>query len=150
LNAYGDILHAKLIEGSITRLDEEWELSRFLNLGNARQKSDGTVRVPLSVNTGFLLNAFGLVMRYSTENLTFVGIERGKLTEDFVSLDAAEVKSGKLKVGGFAMSEILELEPGTLFYLVFRKHGKSGEVEILRLMDDLHHYVIQNGQTKIQ
>ena len=89
-------------------------------------------------------------MQYSTENLTFVGIERGKLTEDFVSLDAAEVKSGRLKVGGFAMSEILELEPGTLFYLVFSKHGTSGEVEILRLMDDLHHYVIQNGQTVIQ
>jgi hypothetical protein len=150
LSAYGDILHAKLIDGSITRLDNEWVLSRFLNLGKARQMSDGTVRVPLKVNTGFLLKAFGLVIQYSAENLTFVGIERGKLTKDFVSLDGAEVKPGKLKVGGFAMSEILELEPGTLFYLVFSKHGAGGEVEILRLVDDLHHYVIQNGQTKIQ
>jgi len=150
LNAYGDIANAVPVDGSFTRLSEERMVTRFLNLGNPRQMSDGTVRVPVKVNTAFLLKAFGLVVQYSTDGLTFVGVERGESTEDFVMLDGAEVKAGKLKVGGFGMSEILELKPTTLFYLVFNVHGSGGDVEIVRLMDDLIHYVIQNGRTYVQ
>jgi hypothetical protein len=150
LNAYGDIANAILLDGSLTRLGQEWVMSRFLNLGTPRKMSDGTVRVPVKVNTAFLLKSFGLVLEYSTENLTFVGVERGGLTDEFILLDGAEVKPGRIKVGGFGMSEILEMESTALCYLLFNVHGTGGDVDIVRLMDDLFRYVIQNGKTKIQ
>ncbi|MGD9347887.1 MAG: hypothetical protein PVH84_18635, partial [Candidatus Aminicenantes bacterium] len=150
LNAYGDLSYAIPMDASFTRLDEPWVISRFLNLGKSRTMSDGTVRVPVRVNTAFLMKAFGLVLEYSTENLSFVCVERGVLTEDFVLLDGSEVKPGRLKVGGFGMSEIMETEPGVLFYLVFNAHGGGGDVEIMRLTDDLLQYVIQTAKAKVQ
>ncbi|MFC2165267.1 Calx-beta domain-containing protein, partial [Acidobacteriota bacterium] len=149
LSSSGDLMTAKPRDGYFTRIREDLLDNRLLRFGEVTQLSDGTVKVPIKVSSAFNMKSFGLVLEYTSDNLNFMGVEKAKLSRDFIALDGAEMKPGLIKVGGYGMSAIQELNPGTLFDLIFTVTGGGGEIEMIKLLDDLQLCTIQNEKIQI-
>ena len=145
ISSSGDILTAMLKDGFFTRIREDWLDTRLLRFGEAIHSEDGTVTVPVKVSSAFNMKSFGLVLEYATDNLTFLGVEKAKLSEDFIALDGSEMEPGVVRVGGYSMSALQELSPGTLFHLIFAVTGGGGEIEMTQLLDDLQFFTIHKG-----
>jgi len=118
-------------------LDEENRLS----LGKGI-KRDGMWIVPVKVTNAFGLKAFGLELNYSADKMTFVGVNRTNLTEDFVAVDGNDIERGVLRIGGYSMSGIQDMNGGVLVELVFQVSEPGGEVEIMQAVDDLKRFNI--------
>jgi len=150
LNPGGDILTVKIREGFFARIQEDWLDNRFLRFGDPVHRPDGTVSVPVKVSSAFNMKAFGMELEFSHQSLTFVSVEKSKLTEDFIAVDGAEIEPGLIRVGGYGMSAIQDLNPGTLFNVIFTVPVGMAEIEIVNLLDDLQLYTIHAGKTRIQ
>ena len=144
-----DLSRAETREGIFIGLDHFKSETRFLDLGEAIIKADGTLRIPVKVSSAFNLKSFGLELRYSKEKMIFTGVNRGALTRDFAALDGNEIEPGIIRVGGYSMSEIQESEPGVLVELVFYMRETGGDVEIVKLFDDIRGFIIQKGNIKL-
>jgi len=149
ISASGDIMTANLKDGYFTRIREDWLDTRLLRFGEVIHLTDGTVKVPVKVSSAFNMKSFGLVLEYTPDNLTFMGVEKANLSKDFVAVDGAEMKPGVIRVGGFGMSAIQEVNPGTLFELIFTVTGGGGEIEMIKLLDDLQVCTVQKGKIDI-
>lgn len=131
-NLVGDIFEAETKTGNFLVTAHQIEEERNISLGKNR-KNKGRLIVPVKVTNAFDIKAFGLELRYSSDKLTFIGVEKSKLTKDFVALDGNEIENGIIKVGGFGMTGIQKMVDGTLVKLVFQIKEPGGEVEILQL-----------------
>jgi len=98
--------------------------------------------VPIEVTDAFDIKAFGLELEYNTEKMTFIGVERTYLTQDFVVLDGNESQTGVIKIGGFGLSGIQESHDGVLARLVFEVLNSEGEVKIVETQDDVTNFMI--------
>ena len=96
------------------------------------------------------MKAFGMELEFTHQALTFLAVEKSKLTENFIAVDGAEIEPGLIRVGGYGMSAIQDLNPGTLFNLIFTVPVGMAEIEIISLLDDLQLYQIHTGKTRIQ
>ncbi len=114
---------------------------RNLTLGQGRE-SDGILVVPVEVTNAFNIKAFGLEVKYTTEKMTFLGVEPTDLTGDFVAVDGNELANGVVRVGGYSMSGIQDMSSGTLVGLVFQVKESGGHLEIIRVVDDLQDFLI--------
>ena len=150
LSPSDDLLSVELMEGFFTRIQEDWLDTRFLRFGAPVHRSDGTVKVPVKVSSAFNMKAFGMELEFTHQALTFLAVEKSKLTENFIAVDGAEIEPGLIRVGGYGMSAIQDLNPGTLFNLIFTVPVGMAEIEIISLLDDLQLYQIHTGKTRIQ
>ncbi len=110
-----------------------------LTLGRGRER-DGMLIVPVKVNNAFGVKAFGFDVKYSSDKMTFVGVERALLTQDFVALDGNEIDKDVLRIGGYSMSGIQDRNNGILVKLIFQEKETGGDVEILEVVDDLKEF----------
>lgn len=133
-NLNGDIHEAEVKKGNFMVADYRMDEERSVTLGKYREKK-GRLVLPVKVTNAFDMKAFGLELRYSTDKLTFVGVEKSKLTKDFVAVDGNELENGIIRIGGFGMSGIQKRIDGTLVKLVFEINAPGGEVEIIKLDD---------------
>ncbi len=97
----------------------------------------GVLVVPVKVTDSLGMKAFGLEIKYSSDKMTFVGIQRTALTEDFVAVDGNDLGAGLLRVGGYSMSGIEDFNEGVLVELLFQVDEPGGEIEIMDTFDDL-------------
>ncbi len=142
-----DLANVETRDGTFARLTDSREL-KFLSLGEGITES-GVWRVPLEISNPFQLKAFGLEMKYSFEKMTFLGVERAGLGRRFFELDAHEYEPGKIRVGGFNLSPILEMAPDVLLELVFSVRDQGGEVEIDGVTDDFKSYFISKKLSRM-
>jgi hypothetical protein len=117
--------------------DEENSLS----LGKGVERG-GTWVVPVKVTSAFGVKAFGLEVNYSVDKMTFVGVNRTNLTEDFVAVDGNEIERGVVRIGGYSMSGIQDMSDGVLVELMFQVREPGGEVGIMHAVDDLKEFSI--------
>jgi hypothetical protein len=144
-----DLFRAEVNEAIFTGVDYFKDEARFLSFGHAVISPERTMRIPIEVGSAFNLKSFGMDLRYSTEKMLFIGVIRGALTEDFMAFEGNELEEGIVRVGGYSLSGVREEGPGVLFELVFYIKEKGGEVEIVKLVDDIKNYVINNRNIKI-
>jgi len=102
-----------------------------------RAEQNGMLVVPVRVTDAFGLKAFGFEMKYSPEKMTFMGVQRTNLTENFIDVDGNDIGGGVLRVGGYSMSGIQESSSGALVNLMFFVNESGGELEIINTHDDL-------------
>jgi hypothetical protein len=144
-----DLFRAEVNEAIFTGVDYFKDEARFLSFGEAIIAPDKTIRIPVEVSNAFNLKAFGMDLRYSTEKMLFIGVNKGALTKDFMALEGNELEEGIVRIGGYSLSGVQEEGPGVLFELVFFIKEKGEEVEIIKLVDDIKNYVINKGNIEI-
>ena len=140
-NFIGDILEAKAGSSTFVCGEDLTGEERSLTLRHGR-KSGGLLVVPVEVTNAFDMKAFGFEVKYSTDKMTFLGVEPTELTRDFVAINGNELESGMVRIGGYSMSGIQEMTGGALVELIFQLSESGGEVEIIRVVDDLQNFLI--------
>jgi hypothetical protein len=142
-NFIGDIDEARAASSTFLCGDDVTGKERSLTLRHGN-RSGGLLVVPVEVTDAFEMKAFGLELRYSTENMTFLGVEPTELTKDFVAVNGNEVADGVVRIGGYGMSGIQDMANGALVDLIFQITGSRGEIEVTRITDDLQNFLIIN------
>jgi len=140
-NFIGDILEAEAGSSTFVCGEDVTGKERSLTLRHGR-KSGGLLVVPVEVTDAFDMKAFGFEVKYSTDKMTFLGVEPTDLTRDFVAINGNELESGIVRIGGYSMSGIQELTSGALVELIFQLSESGSEVEIIRVVDDLQNFLI--------
>lgn len=98
------------------------------------------ITLPVTVNEGKGLSAFGIELSYPPDDLTFLDFERGKVTTNWVALDVKVLQPGLIKIGGFQPGGIAEKGQAELFALRFQvKENAQGDatLKVLNPLDDL-------------
>ncbi len=142
-NPQGDIYDYEVRKGQFLRVKPSEEEPCFINLGQDYLHKDGTLRIPVEVSSAFKMKSFGMEFKYAQDQLIFLGVERAGVSQDFMALEGTEVKPGKLRVGGFSLSQYSKRGRTTLFELVFSPSGDEYSLEIIQLLDDLYDYFIR-------
>ena len=149
-NLEGDLLNADTAEGNFHRLKLFSDEPRYINLGKAIHMHDGTVRVPVRVSTAFNVKSFGFKLEYAADKMTFIGVEKGSLTEDFVEVRGNEIEFGRVMIGAYSLSRIQEKRQDTLLELVFSIEEEGGEINVIKIFDDIENYIIQRGKIRVR
>ncbi|MBN2409762.1 MAG: hypothetical protein JXE07_08495, partial [Candidatus Aminicenantes bacterium] len=149
LNPFGDLATADLGEGMFFRSETTGKDLKWVSLGNPEPAADSLVRIPVHLNDLFGLKAFGLELRFGVEQLTFIRVRQPDSEEGFVDFQAEEIEPGRLRIGGFRMSEDLRRGPGLLVELVFKKKSGGGEINLEAFVDDLSTAVITRGSLRL-
>jgi hypothetical protein len=144
-----DLFNVEIDDGTFLGLEYFNEHERFLSLGKAAVKPDRTLRIPVKVSSAFNIKSFGLEIKYPTEKMLFVGINRGALTENFTAVEGNESEPGVVRVGGYNMSGIQERKPGMLVELIFLIRETGGKIEIVKLVDDIQDFIIQKRRIRM-
>lgn len=108
-----------------------------VSLGEGLERG-GMLIIPVKVSDAYGLKAFGLEMKYSADTMTFVGVRKTILTDDFVTVDGNEIEKGLLRIGGYSITGIQEGNGGVLVELVFQVKEAGGGLEITNSFDDLN------------
>jgi hypothetical protein len=140
-NFIGDIHDAKAGSSTFMCGDSVTGKERSLTLGHGK-RSGGLLVVPVEVTDAFDMKAFGLELRYSMDEMTFLGVEPTELSKDFIAVGGNEVADGVVRIGGYSMSGIQEITSGALVELIFQANDSRGELEIIRVDDDLKDFLI--------
>ncbi|MCK4719216.1 hypothetical protein KAU08_01080, partial [bacterium] len=143
MNPGGDIYDAALDAGRIFSRAADAEIERTLRLGRSYVHEDGSLRVPIHVDTPFGIRSFGLELDYAVEEMLFLGIQGTRATREFFALDGTEIDPGLLRIGGFGLSAIQMMKPAVLCELVFSFSGRDPDIRILRTFDDLEYCEIR-------
>jgi hypothetical protein len=117
----------------------------ILTLGRGKER-EGLFVVPVEVNNAFGMKAFGMEMSFSSDKMTFVGVNSTDLTREFVDVDGNEIEEDVLRIGGYSKSGIQDTNGGALVELVFQLKESGGNVEIVGVMDDLEEFTILNSR----
>lgn len=139
-NLNDDLFEAEAVSGMFTSVPP-YEGEGSVALGKPGER-DGKLIVPVRVTGAVGLKAFGLELSVPGERLNFIGLERTKLTEDFIVVDGFQDVDGTVKVGGFAASPNQGRSDGVLIRLVFAINERGAEVAIVDVLDDLADFVI--------
>ena len=110
---------------------------------------DRTLRIPIKVSSAFNIKSFGLEIKYPSEKMLFTGINRGELIKNFTSVEGNELEPGIVRIGGYSMSGIQERKPGILVEIVFLVKEMDGEIEIVKLVDDIQDFIIQKRRIRM-
>jgi len=145
LNPPRDLRDVEVSEGIFLRSGSLGTNLRWVSLGNPVSAGESQVRVPVLLNELFGLRAFGFEVSFRPETAVFVGIRRPGLDDGLVDLRAREVEPGRVRIGGFRMSEDLRREPGVLVELVFRRKTAGAVISLEYLVDDLAKAEVTRG-----
>jgi len=137
----GDLCRVDAESMVFVRMKPLQDEENSLSLGKGLEQGETWI-VPVKVTNAFGLKAFGLELNYSADKMTFVGVNRTNLTEDFVAVDGNDIERGVLRIGGYSMSGIQDMNGGVLVELVFQVSEPGGEVEIMNAVDDLKRFNI--------
>ena len=80
--------------------------------------------------------------KYSADMMYFVGVKQTDLTRDFVAVDGNDIERGVIRIGGYSMSGIQDRQNGILAELVFQVRESGGELEIIKVMDDVKDFIV--------
>jgi len=134
-------------------------LARIVQTGNInliindiKASQDEEIVVPIIVDDAFNIKSFGFDLIFPPEALEFVGVERGKFSEDFDKLEANMIAEGVVRVGGYKNIPFSEHQPQVLINLVFRVIGSTNKpisLTIVNTVDDIRNApVIKEKSTK--
>jgi len=137
----GDMCRVDAESMVFVRMEPLRDEENSLSLGKGVERG-GPWIVPVKVSTAFGVKAFGLELNYSADKMTFVGVKRTDLTEDFVAVDGNDIERGVVRIGGYSMSGIQDTGSDILVELVFQVSEPGGEVKIIRAYDDLKRFNI--------
>jgi len=105
--------------------------------------------VPIIVDDAFNIKSFGFDLIFPSEALEFVGVERGKSTEDFDKLEANMIAEGVVRAGGYKNIPSSEHQPRVLINLVFRVIGSTNKpisLAIVNTVDDIRNAPVIKGK----
>jgi hypothetical protein len=137
----GDICRADAESLVFVRMKPLRDEENTVTLGKSNEH-EGMLVVPVKLSNAFGIKAFGLEVNYSSDKMTFMGVNRTDLTEDFVAVDGNSIERGLVRIGGYSMSGIQDTRGGILVELVFRVSEPGGKVKIIRAFDDLKKFNI--------
>jgi hypothetical protein len=146
----GDLFDVEISEGNFHRLNISSEEPRYINLGRAAHMPDGTVKIPVRVSSAFNVKSFGFELEYEADKMTFIGVEKGNLTEDFMAVQGNEIEFGRVMIGAYSLSGIQEKRKGILLELIFSVEQKGGEVKVVKTFDDIDYFIIQRGKIRVE
>ncbi|MDH7513616.1 MAG: cohesin domain-containing protein, partial [Clostridiales bacterium] len=122
---------------------------------------DDIVYVPIIVDSPFEISAFGLDIEFPAYKLTFVGLEKTGLTQNYSNLDATVViheyseqmereneGSAILRVGGYKTDLTFTPSSGVLITLIFRiKHELADDTQlsITATYDDIKNATVERN-----
>jgi len=133
---------------------------RSLTMGSIAASPGEDIYVPVFVESPSEINAFGFDVHFSSETLTFIGLEKAELTAEYDQLAANVILpdqtiSGEggaeyatLRVGGYQTDPAQKPPSGVLVVLVFRVTGineESRPIQITAAYDDIQDASISNG-----
>jgi hypothetical protein len=139
-NLNDDLFEAEAASGMFTSMPP-YEDKGSVTLGKPGERH-GKLTIPVRVTGARGIKAFGLELRVPVEKLSFVGLERTGMTADFAVVDGVQDVDGTLKIGGFAAFPNQDQQDGVLVRMVFEIKESGGEVEIVRVLDDLADFIV--------
>ncbi len=140
-NLDGDIVDAEV--GSCPFVAEEDLVNKEKSLSiGAGTETEGLLSVPVEVSSAFDIKAFGLEVKYESDKMSFLGVQRTELTKDFIAVDGYEIEKGVVRIGGYGMCGIQESNSGVIVILLFQVNESRGQVEIIRADDDLERFTV--------
>ncbi len=134
-----------------------------LTINEAAFAAGQDVPVPVIIDSPSNIRAFGFDLAFPADCLTFVGVERTELTEDFDQLEAAVIpqepshrepgsvmRGGArvLRVGGYKTDSRRDSSAGVLVTLIFRATGHSPDrapLTIIATYDDVQNASVNLG-----
>lgn len=137
----GDISRADAESLVFVRMKPLSDEENNVTLGKGAEQG-GRLIIPVKLSNAFGMKAFGLEMNYSADKMTFEGVNRTDLTDDFVAVDGNGIERGVVRIGGYSLSGIQDMGGGILVELVFHVREPGGEVEIMHAVDDLRGFSI--------
>ena len=140
-NFDGDIVDAEPGRCPFVAGEDLVNKERSLSLGTGRER-EGLLSVPVRVSSALDIKAFGLEVKYEADKMSFLGVQRTELTKDFIAVHGHEVERGVVRIGGYGMSGIQESYGGTMLILLFQVSESRGQVEIIRVDDDLEKFIV--------
>jgi hypothetical protein len=140
-NLDGDIAHAEAGSCPFVAGEDLVSKERSLSLEVGRE-TDGFLSVPVRVSSAFDIKAFGLEVKYESDKMSFLGVQRTELTKDFIAVDGYEIEKGVVRIGGYGMYGIQEPSDGAIVILLFQVNESRGQVEIIRVDDDLEGFAV--------
>jgi hypothetical protein len=144
-NLDGDVLRADNESIIFVKPDFYTGNENTLTLGRGKER-EGLFVVPVEVNNAFGMKAFGMELSYSSDKMTFVGVNSTDLTREFVDVDGNDIDADVLRIGGYSKSGIQGTDGGALVELVFQLKESGGNVEIVGVTDDLQEFTILNSR----
>lgn len=145
LNNLGGDIFSMGNEGMIHVRPEDFRShGNILSLGKGIER-EGMLAVPVEVSNAFGMKAFGFEVKYSSDKMTFIGVNQTDLTKEFVAVDGNEIDEDVIRIGGYAKSGIQDMNGGILVELVFQVRDSGGKAEIVDVMDDLKEFIILNS-----
>jgi hypothetical protein len=140
-NLDGDIVDAEAGSCPFVAGEDLVNNERSLSLGAGRE-TEGLLSVPVIVSSAFGIKAFGLEVKYESDKMSFLGVQRTELTKDFIAVHGFEIEKGVARIGGYGMCGIQESNGGTIVILLFQVSEPRGQVEIIRADDDLERFTV--------
>lgn len=144
-NLDGDVFRADNESIIFVKPDFYTENENILTLGRGKVR-EGLFVVPVEVNNAFGMKAFGMELSYSSDKMTYVGVNSTELTREFVDVDGNDIEGAVLRIGGYSKSGIQDTNGGALVELVFQLKESGGEVEIVGVTDDLEEFTLLNSR----
>ncbi len=140
----GDLARAETRAGRAAVAENRRAENETIEIGKPLPQPDGTLTVPVAVSEAFGIGAFGIELSYEPSELQFLGVRRTDRTRSFAAVDAQEDGTGRLRVGGYRASGILERGRADLVELVFLPlTAGAPKIEIRGLVDDLIRFTIK-------
>jgi len=140
-NLGGDIFRTVARSMIFVREKFQKNIGNILTIGEGRERG-GMLVVPIKVTNAFGVKAFGLEVKYPADTMYFVGVKQTDLTRDFVAVDGNDIERGVIRIGGYSMSGIQDRQNGILAELVFQVRESGGELEIIKVMDDVKDFIV--------
>jgi len=104
-------------ESLSSQLDHKLDISLVIN--NQVASSGEEIVIPIMIENPFNLKSFGFELYFPSNILQFLALQRADLLEDFIQVDAHEIASGVLRVGGYSATPIKTDSSGIMLVLIF-------------------------------
>jgi len=134
-----------------------------LAISNSAFYQSEDLYIPIILESPSEIGAFGFDLLFPSNQLTYIGLERTELTNDFDQLDANVipypmdestpaqanmVNTSVLRVGGYKTKPTASPSSGVLITLIFRASGEIkewGSISIIATYDDIQNASITDG-----
>jgi hypothetical protein len=135
INLNEDLYEAKALSG-IFRVKYGITDRGSIYLGKGRENG-GKLVVPVRVADVSEVKAFGLEFAFPEEKLVFLGVERTRLSLDYIYVEGNVIGDGIIRVGGYGSTGLQDKTSGEFVRLVFKVKEPGAKIELLKAEDDL-------------
>jgi len=115
-------------------------------LNDRKVEKGHEIFIPIILSNALNIKAFGFDLLFPSDSLEFIAMEKAGLSIYFQQIDANELASGLLRVGGYCNKAITIDSPEVLIILIFKARKRIEQITpflITNTFDDIHNSFVK-------